>query len=170
MAHALRLKRFAQQGENLKVWSEVEASAEAVKLYSLCNSPHPSGSKELTDIVLKDVLNTALRFALHARRVLELEEDHRSATALTGIESHLAKRFGETFRFEGNLRKAISKIIHARKIAVLMDHGEARENGILTFEEADMIVAFEIKSDHGETFHVCPQGVAWGYLLRGQLN
>ncbi len=120
-------------------------------------------------VVLKDVLNTAFRFAVHARRVMEFEGDTTSPVAPTGTENFLGKKYSETFSFERNLRKAISKIIHARKVAVLTDRGAERGNGVLQFEEADMIIAFEIKSDRGEEFHVSPQGVAWGYLYRGQL-
>ncbi|WP_145976976.1 hypothetical protein [Leisingera aquaemixtae] len=164
----LRLQRFTQQGEGLHVWSEVEASAEAVKLYSLCNSAYPAGEEELRKVVLKDILNTAFRFAVHARRVLEFEGDHTSQVVETGTDNHLARYYSETFSFEKNLRKAINKIIHARKIAILMDRGEMRGNEVLQFDKADMVVAFEIQSDQGEAFHVVPQGVAWGYLLRGQ--
>ncbi len=168
MDNALSLKRYTQEGDALKAWSEVEASTEAVRLYALCNSPYPSGQTKLINIVLKDVLNTAFRFAVHARRVLEIEGNVDSEVGPTGVENYLTREHGQSFSFEKNLRKAISKIIHARKIAVLTDRGNARGNSILKFEEADMVVAFEIKSDHGKKFHVSPQGVAWGYLNRGQ--
>ena len=168
MSNALSLKRYTQEDDALKAWSDVEASTEAVRLYALCNSPYPTGQTELWNVVLKDVLNAAFRFAVHARRVLEIEENVDSEVGPTGVENYLTRNYGQSFCFEKNLRRAISKIIHARKIAVLTDRGKARGNSILKFEEADMVVALEIKSDRGKEFHVSPQGIAWGYLNRGQ--
>ncbi len=160
------VERVGLEGNELFKWSKSGATAEAIKLYSLCGTMHPASDQSVVKKICNEIMEVTLRFAIQARRVLEVAgigKDKEVSISEFGGKFSFGDKFPDQFSFKDGLWYCINGILHARRLSVLMAKGDAPP--ILACNDGFSVCALEIESDYKPTFHIEPYAMTWAFLL-----
>ncbi len=157
---------------NISEFAEGWATLEATRLSALTGHVYPANDEKYLKIVSTEILEVAFKFAIHARRVLELAGFTNKKSPVVGSGRWKQVDDDNCFVPETNLMQSIGRIIHARSMQVVF----AKMPGEQFKNMGDAApVYLKVRSDWPlnktpETRHVEPYGLAWSFLTRESLE